>query len=148
MSIVKYKKTEKVYAMKSMFKKKMVAKTQLRNFAERDIMAEAQHPLLVYLFCAFQVCLFFFFFTHIFFLCWFFWLYTQTQTQIPKKKKIVFTFVFFKTKKKHWNVIIIIGLTNEKKNHKFHQKKTTNNKNWLGCLFWHTLMYACIQHTK
>lgn len=48
-------KNAKIYAMKTMLKKMMIAKNQLGHIvAERDLMAEADNPWLVKLFFAFQ----------------------------------------------------------------------------------------------
>ena len=55
--IVRHKDNHKVFAMKTMLKKMMIAKNQLGHIvAERDLMSDADNPWLVKLFYAFQVC--------------------------------------------------------------------------------------------
>jgi len=53
--IVRHKTNQKVYAMKTMLKKMMIAKNQLGHIvAERDLMSDADNPWLVKLNFAFQ----------------------------------------------------------------------------------------------
>jgi len=53
--IVRHKDNHKVFAMKTMLKKMMIAKNQLGHIvAERDLMSDADNPWLVKLFYAFQ----------------------------------------------------------------------------------------------
>jgi len=53
--IVRHKESHKVFAMKTMLKKMMIAKNQLGHIvAERDLMSDADNPWLVKLFFAFQ----------------------------------------------------------------------------------------------
>jgi len=53
--IVRHKTSQKVFAMKTMLKKMMIAKNQLGHIvAERDLMSDADNPWLVKLFFAFQ----------------------------------------------------------------------------------------------
>ena len=53
---MRHKTSQKVFAMRTVLKKMMIAKNQLMHIvAERDLMSDADNPWLVKLFYAFQV---------------------------------------------------------------------------------------------